>query len=357
MKYHLSSFVKKFFEENPDLLPSYVDWSVSLLNLATVPLNKLLKHLLTVQGIDPNVNPGTRTKEKFLAELNQSLNSVHKKEYDDNFDFSALSKKYNQVKDELNISKDQFDKYTNLNNATNPPAPPTPPVVIMPTQSNPLDDLIKCLNDRTVPTPRHVAIENVLNVAEENLKTELGVDEVQQLVNRGNVLKDIKDTINSYRREQLSDEHETKLSAAQNLAEDMIARGLCHKLFFKSNVDEIMKYSEEAFQSIKRVVERQPLIEKVELSASLQEVGEFVEEFNTDRDTKEAEVINKLLLEGSILFNDLDALVKEGLSANAVAIWKTKYSESFLLDKAKKIAQGRKDDGLFKSFRRVPTRR
>lgn len=354
MKYYLSSFVKKFFEENPDLLPSYVDWSVHILNLATVPLNKFLKHLLTVQNIDPNVNPGTRTREKFLAELNQSLNAVHKKEYDDNFDFSPLYKKYSQVKDKLNISKDQFDKYTNLNNATNPPVPATPPpVVIIPIQSNPLDDLIKCLNDRTVPTPRHVAIENALNVAEENLKTELGVDEVQQLVNRGNVLKDIKETINSYRAEQLSDDHQARLLEAQNLAEEMIARGMCDKVGFKNQVDEIMKWEKDALQSLKRVVEKHPYSG----SASLQEVKEFVDEFNTDKDTKEAETLNKLLLEGSVLFNDLDALVKEGLSANTVAIWKKKYSKSFLLEKAKKIAQGRKDDGLFKSFRRVPTRR
>ena len=52
--------LKTFLTDNPELTQKYVDNSVTAISHLLGPLNVFMRHLLVVQGLDPDSNPGER---------------------------------------------------------------------------------------------------------------------------------------------------------------------------------------------------------------------------------------------------------------------------------------------------------
>lgn len=92
--YNLLTFIKRPLS-NPKLLQSYVGSGIAITNVVVVQLNKLLKHMLVIQGIDPNTQPSLLLKKTFQQELEDCFCGI-KKDYDKDFDHSFETKKFNR---------------------------------------------------------------------------------------------------------------------------------------------------------------------------------------------------------------------------------------------------------------------
>lgn len=145
--------LNKFLKSNPDILSKYVSIGLTIVDKAVVPLNGLMKHLMEVQGIDPNTQPGARTRKA----LEVAVSNVNdNKDFDSDFNFSRFYSKFEKAKkdlDHLNLSKEQYRKATDLSMVDDrkpeirlfyketEELPHLPGVKIEKTSLNPLEDL------------------------------------------------------------------------------------------------------------------------------------------------------------------------------------------------------------------------
>jgi hypothetical protein len=226
---------------DPELLQSYVGAGIAITNFAVAPLTRLLKHLLVIQGIDPNTQPGAKARKLFQQAVDESFGGV-RKDYDDDFDFSWVNKKFQQTRGELkdmDLSKEDFMKMTDVGNlkATQAldvnqitPNDVTHPVPLTIDES-PLDQLDRFLNEELVnqisPEPeatrenkREQRIQEFLKERADTLHDgtnsikdalvklvmisksledeELNRGEVQKLVDRTDELKNVKKAIDQH---------------------------------------------------------------------------------------------------------------------------------------------------------------
>lgn len=134
-----------FLKKNPAVMNKYVNLSITLVDRAVKPLNKLMSHLLEIQGIDPRTQPGDSAR-KALIEAMDKIPDPHA--FDTDFDFSRFRNgKFEKVKNELkelNLSKEEFYKMTDLTNLSDtPPKGPTGATgaTLMVAKPDPLDEL------------------------------------------------------------------------------------------------------------------------------------------------------------------------------------------------------------------------
>lgn len=108
------SSLTNFLKSNPEILSKYVSIGFALVDKTIAPLNKIMQHLLEVQGIDPTTEPGSRARKALVDAIDHVEDS---EEYDKDFNFSRFHGKYEKVRNELkhlNLSQDQYRKLTDL---------------------------------------------------------------------------------------------------------------------------------------------------------------------------------------------------------------------------------------------------
>jgi hypothetical protein len=113
------SFIKRYLADKPDLLTDYVNFGLMVVKAAIVPLGALLKHLLVVQNIDPNTEPGRKTKEDFQKALNAIFDNCGDKHFAGGFDFSSRS--YNKIVEELRRKNIENYRYNRIVEAESVP--------------------------------------------------------------------------------------------------------------------------------------------------------------------------------------------------------------------------------------------
>lgn len=103
-----------FLRNNPKLLSTYVRVATTVVDKTLAPLNLLMRHVLVVQGLDPNSRPG----DKLIKLANQAMEQVQDPdEYDEDYDFSWVErqwKKTAQKLNTLNLTKERYRELTNL---------------------------------------------------------------------------------------------------------------------------------------------------------------------------------------------------------------------------------------------------
>lgn len=122
-----SVFLKEYFRNNPEQLQTYVNVAIKATKLAVVPLGAVLKHLIEIQGLDPKTEPGRRMREAFQ----QAFSHTHVREYDRDFDFSWLNKKFEEARkynESVDLTKEEFRTLTDVSDLKTEP-PPAPPVM------------------------------------------------------------------------------------------------------------------------------------------------------------------------------------------------------------------------------------
>jgi hypothetical protein len=110
-------------KNNPAALSRYVKVSTALIDRIVSPLNKFMAHLLVVQGIDPNTQPGQASRQALVDALNGVDDS---EEFDKDLDSSWFNKQFDRARGKLshlNTSKEFFRKATDLNNVSDKPTP------------------------------------------------------------------------------------------------------------------------------------------------------------------------------------------------------------------------------------------
>lgn len=108
----------EFLKKNPNLLSKYVAVSTVAINALVYPLNKFMKHLLVVQDIDPNTQPGDRAFQALSDQLDKLMNgSPDQEEYTGPFsDEKWLQKCLQRAKGRFSkMDQDVFKQITDLN--------------------------------------------------------------------------------------------------------------------------------------------------------------------------------------------------------------------------------------------------
>jgi hypothetical protein len=115
------SILVNFLKKNPEVLATYVVVSTKLVDRLVSPLNRFMEHLLVVQGIDPNTQPGASFRKALAAAIDGVDDS---KEFQDDYDFGWVARHYEKTikgLSHLNLSRDKFLKITDLSKLSDPP--------------------------------------------------------------------------------------------------------------------------------------------------------------------------------------------------------------------------------------------
>lgn len=110
----IKKYVKKFFVKNPPLLERYVNIGMIFLNLAIKPISTIARHLITIQGLDPDSLPGETHLGKSLKEL---FDHVHDETYDSEYDYNWVKNKLETIQKNKrwgDITEETFVELTDL---------------------------------------------------------------------------------------------------------------------------------------------------------------------------------------------------------------------------------------------------
>lgn len=108
---------KGFFEANPELTKKYVNTSLAVLHRILSPVDTFMRHLLVVQGLDPDTTPGAKQREALQLMTNELFNKTHDKDFDDDYDFTWIQKRFEDTKKTLNqpqLTKEKFMDLTDI---------------------------------------------------------------------------------------------------------------------------------------------------------------------------------------------------------------------------------------------------
>lgn len=101
-------------KKNPVVLNKYVSLGFALVDKTVAPLNRFMQHLLVIQGIDPNTQPGARARQALESAIDGIEDS---EEFEESFDFAPVIKAFEKTKSRLKhlqLNQDQYKKLTDL---------------------------------------------------------------------------------------------------------------------------------------------------------------------------------------------------------------------------------------------------
>jgi hypothetical protein len=82
-----------------------------------IPVNTFMKHLLEVQGLDPNAVPGEKALKALQQAMDETIEKHHAKDFDDDYEFGPFYQHYQEARKKLaGLTKDKFKKLTDLSN-------------------------------------------------------------------------------------------------------------------------------------------------------------------------------------------------------------------------------------------------
>lgn len=205
-------------QKHPSVLSTYVSLGFALVDKTVAPLNKFMQHLMVIQGIDPKTEPGA-AERKLLEDMLNNVNDEEEFEEDFNFDPALKAfDKTNKKLQHLHLTKEKFKDLTDVSQLGVAPTP----------------------LQRTKEATKIFTADGLLNA---------------------NSLKDALKTLKKYAEElESSDDMPPKLAKARELAQQMVDRGLLDSstVAFQAQVDEILKFSDDALSSLERVILRHP---------------------------------------------------------------------------------------------------
>jgi len=263
LKKEATQFVKTFLQENPNLMKKYVDTSITVLSFLLVPLDVFLRHLLIVQGLDPNEIPGRREAQQLQDDMTSFLYKIHDKEYDTDFDLSWAMKRFEETRKVLQdreLTEKQFKEFTDISNLdcvdvakknsfSRVESETTVPELFV-IEAN--SDIIPSMQGLQVATATCITEEDLDNPSIDNdVKATKGVKTEKKKLNR---------TTSLTSKKQIQE----KVMKATTIVNDMVACGLCesNSEAIQNQVNEILKFNDEAYESLKRLVRRHDILPK-----------------------------------------------------------------------------------------------
>ena len=294
--------LKTFLTDNPELTQKYVDNSVTAISHLLGPLNVFMRHLLVVQGLDPDSNPGERAARELQQAMSQAF-TAHQKSYDDDYDFSWVQKRFDETRSHLKDLKLTKERYLDLTDLSK-----------LPDDRDEGGDLTLSRVANTAPyevgTSPQVTAAEVNNVAPVSPKREISVKsedknlikELQSFINKakeaevhgdvvkfdpGDALKQLADLIT--RTDKIVEKHTKKKSKTTKksspkkivkvgdhyaltesekkpfddrqhekaeLVKEMVAKGLCTPEGAPSQLVEMEKWNDTSLDALKRIIDK-----------------------------------------------------------------------------------------------------
>lgn len=167
--------LKDFLSNNPELLRKYVDGSLAAVTAILSPINGFMRHLLVVQGLDPDAVPGEKQRNLLHEALTNFFSQKHEEDFDSDYDLSWVQQKFEGTRKklgQLGFTKEQFVGLTDLSNLG---MKPSSPVAI----DSGMDELAE-FNQIAPETPKR-EIPLVAKEQERENLTEIGGDAIQAL--------------------------------------------------------------------------------------------------------------------------------------------------------------------------------
>jgi hypothetical protein len=360
-----SVLLKRFFKNNPEQLKSYVQVGLVAAKVVVTPLSSFLKHLIEIQGMDPNTEPGRRMKEQFQNAINSVFQNTHVHDYDTNFDFSWLNKKFEQTRkdlEQLDLSKEDFRKMTDVGNLRATKALDVDQMSPAPFEGTTLRADFQSGVPVTIDQSPVQELASLLGVPVD--QSALKLEPVRDVFNKESWLKAYRDIhANPPRLELPNDKNELK-DALQRLFK--WSEDLKYPTDPKVVVDQILSFDADLEQqvnpveSIARTQELKNLKKTLERygapSRSIKKSGKIRRTPTGKVDAvkatpkkspkpvkktlnritlsqpvvdyeKEADEIQRLIKFQKLEPRELDLLVSEGLDSRSVDAWKTKYGD------------------------------
>jgi len=277
--------LKSFLNDNPDLLKKYVDGGVVAVGAVLGPINSFMRHLLTVQGLDPDTTPGEKQRALVQEALTNFFEKVHDKAFDEDYDLSWVRQRFEDTRKnlkQLNLTQDRFMELTDLSKIPNPSR-------VEDVTKEKLDDLVQRVNPVADPAPKretNIALDDAIqqlrdfmtkiekSQPEEKVEEKhTGIKTGKKNVNKGygkrgvtrgsgtRVRKISADYPVQTKEPTIKQELAAKRSQefterAVKLVHDMIDRGLVEGSVeaVQEQTKQIMSWSEESLAAMERVV-------------------------------------------------------------------------------------------------------
>lgn len=106
--------LKSFLNENPILMQAYVKFIMSAVTMKVSLINMVMRHVIKIQNLDPDVTPMFYLQES----LDKAFSQSSTKDYEVGFDpLEWLNKKRQDVNSKLNgpeLTKESFNKLTDI---------------------------------------------------------------------------------------------------------------------------------------------------------------------------------------------------------------------------------------------------
>lgn len=288
-----SRLVKSFLNDNPDLLKKYVDGSVAAIGAVLTPLNFFMKHLLVVQGLDPNAVPGEKSRKEFQEALDTYFGQDHDKAFDDDYDLTWIQKRFDETRNrlkQLQLTKEKFMDLTDISRLPSigdkygAPDAPTAVEVAEPEKFDIGSNAIEALRqavfnlESTLPEKVKKAAEVIKAAAEKEISKK-GVKTAKKKLNKtstkpvkkGPGVRVNRPSLRITEEKEyvdlgipLQDEFKEKLARSVKLVDDMVARNLVanNDKAMKEQVEELMKLTTNSLNSLEKVVKKQSVGEK-----------------------------------------------------------------------------------------------
>jgi hypothetical protein len=276
-----SRLVKSFLNDNPDLLKKYVDGSVAAIGAVLTPLNFFMKHLLVVQGLNPDAVPGEKSRKEFQQALDSYFGQDHDKAFDDDYDLTWIQKRFDETRTRLKQLQLTKEKFMDLTDLANIPVPghayfADEPVEIVgdqtPTEKREFDigaNAIEALRKAVFDIEKEVGLpaKSKKKSGVKTAKKKLNKTTVKP-VKRGPGVRVNRPFLPITEEKEyvdlgipLQDEFKEKLSRSIKLVDDMVARDLVRNddKDIKEQIAEIMKFDTKSLESLERVVKRRPV--------------------------------------------------------------------------------------------------
>lgn len=280
--------LRSFLNDNPDLLKKYVDGGVVAVGAVLGPINSFMRHLLTVQGLDPDSAPGEKQRALVQQALTSFFEKVHDKAFDEDYDLSWVRQRFEDTRkhlNQLNLTQDRFMELTDLSKIPNPTR-------VEDVSKEKLDDLVQRVNPVADPAPKretNIALDDAIQQLRDFMtkieksqpeekaeeKKHVGIKTGKKNVNKGKgygkgtvtrgsgtrVRKISSDYPAQNKEPTIKQELAAKRSQefterAVKLVHDMIDRGLVEGSVeaVQEQTKQIMSWSEESLAAMERVV-------------------------------------------------------------------------------------------------------
>lgn len=265
--------VKSFLDENPDILKKYVEGGVTAVGLMLTPLNTFMRHLLVVQGLDPDSIPGEKERLALLEALENFFEKRHDKDFDSDYDFSWIQKRFEETRKTLNqleMTKEKFMDLTDLSKLSS--------------HDKPLDELVAEANPVAPESVKHEtrleiggdaidALRKCIQAIEKEVipSKKKGVKTAKKKLNKGKVgsgtrVRRVTPTFKEQQEQNyvpkqsaIKEALKAKLDTAKKLVGEMVARGLIenNESAKKEQLEQILLMNDEHVRTLTRVITNQ----------------------------------------------------------------------------------------------------